>query len=164
MRTRTFCAVAIGLLSLALTSCQNDLDLLKPSQDAEPENTTQLGSSIADGLVAHPSEGFYIIYSSSSDEFITLSEEDYSLFAAFANLVVRGDSNSTGLRSAKPSGDGWKFGGKGKGKLDAISIGYKLSKILGENQDFEIYVEYNDDGSYTVWYREVQKSSKGSNP
>ncbi len=103
MRTRTFCAVAIGLLSLALTSCQNDLDLLKPSQDSEPENTTQLGSSIADGLVAHPSEGFYIIYSSSSDEFITLSEEDYSLFAAFANLVVREDSNSTSLRSAKTS-------------------------------------------------------------
>ena len=164
MRTRTFCAIAIGLLSLALTSCQNNLDLLKPSQDTEPEKITQLGSSIADGLVAHPSEGFYIIYTTSSEEFLTLSEEDYSLFAAFANLVVRGDSNSTGLRSAKPSGDGWKFGGKGKGELDAISIGYKLSKILGEKQDFEIYVEYNADGSYTVWYREVNKSSKGSNP
>jgi hypothetical protein len=164
MRTRTFCAVAIGLLSLALTSCQNDLDLLKPSQYSEPENTTQLGSSIADGLVAHPSEGFYIIYSSSSDEFITLSEEDYSLFAAFANLVVREDSNSNGLRSAKPAGDGWKFGGKGKGKLDAIRIGYELSDLLEEHQDFEIYVEYNADGSYTVWYREVKKSSKGSNP
>ena len=116
MKTRTFCAIAIGLLSLALTSCQNNLDLLKPSQDTEPEQITQLGSSIADGLVA------------------------------------------------QPSGDGWKFGGKGKGKLDAIHIGYELSKILGENQDFEIYVEYNGDGSYTVWYREVQKSSKGSNP
>ena len=67
MRTRTFCAIAIGLLSLALTSCQNDLDLLKPSQDTEPEKITQLGSSIADGLVAHPSEGFYIIYTTSSE-------------------------------------------------------------------------------------------------
>ena len=164
MKTRTFCAIAIGLLSLALTSCQNDLDLLTPSQEAEPETITQLGSSIADGLVAHPSEGFYIIYTSSSEKFLTLSEEDYSLFAAFANLVVREDANSNGLRSAKPAGDGWKFGGKGKGKLDAIRIGYELSDILGENQDFEIYVEYNADGSYTVWYREVKKSSKGSNP
>lgn len=164
MRTRTFCTIAIGLLSLALTSCQNDLDMFKQSQDSEPENMTQLGSSIADGLVAHPSEGFYIIYSTSSEGFLTLSEEDYSMFAAFANLVVREDSNSNGLRSAKPSGDGWKIGGKGKGKLDAIRIGYEISNLIGENQDFEIHVEYNADGSYTVWYREIKKSSKGSNP
>lgn len=164
MRTKTFCAIAIGLLSLALTSCQNDLDLVKPSQDSEPENVTQLGSSIAEGLVAHPSEGFYIIYTTSSDEFITLSEEDYLMFAAFANLVVREDSNSNGLRSAKPSGEGWKIGGKGKGKVDAIRIGFEIADLITENQDFEIHVEYNPDGSYTVWYREVNKSSKGSNP
>lgn len=42
---------------------------------------------------------------------------------------------------------------KCSGKGSTITLAYKISKKIGSDQDFELHVERNSDGSSSVWYR-----------
>jgi len=41
-----------------------------------------------------------------------------------------------------------------------ISVGRKISKKIPKEQDFELYVEYQEDRSFKVWYRLVDNKDK----
>ncbi|MDD6953436.1 MAG: hypothetical protein PUI88_05040, partial [Prevotella sp.] len=65
---------------------------------------------------------------------------------AFSYLVVK----------SAPSGKDWINGGTGRTKLEAISIATKIAQKIPKGKDFEVYVDYHDDGSFTVYYRLVK--------
>ena len=65
---------------------------------------------------------------------------------AFSYLVVK----------SAPSGKNWINGGTGRTKLEAISIATKIAQKIPKGKDFEVYVDYHDDGSFTVYYRLVK--------
>ena len=88
----------------------------------------------------------HIFYEASTDEYTTMSAEDYALMIAICDFFVSEDA---------PKGDGWIVGERGKGRAGAIKVAMKLSKKLEQNLDLEIRVEYADDGSFTVWYRDL---------
>ncbi len=93
----------------------------------------------------------YIIYDASTGEYTAMSEDEYALVNAFANVIVHEDNTA----SRAPQGDGWVVGGRGKGRAGAMKLAMKLANNLEQQRDFEIHVEYADDGSFTVWYRYV---------
>ena len=93
----------------------------------------------------------YILYDASTGEYTTISAEDYALLNTFADVIVREDNPM----SRAPQGNGWVKGGSGKGKGGAMKVAMKLANKLEKQRDFEIHVEYADDGSFTVWYRYV---------
>ena len=64
----------------------------------------------------------------------------------FSYLVVK----------SAPSGKDWINGGTGRTKLEAISIAKKIAQKIPKGKDFEVYVDYHDDGSFTVYYRLVK--------
>ena len=66
--------------------------------------------------------------------------------SCFSYLVVK----------SAPSGKDWINGGTGRTKLEAISIAKKIAQKIPKGKDFEVYVDYHDDGSFTVYYRLVK--------
>ncbi|MDO4722355.1 hypothetical protein [Porphyromonas circumdentaria] len=146
--------LSIGLSLLTLASCQGNKNGIKPNLKETQIKETQLGKVITDGMEKYPTESFYILYSASSKGYTTLTQEDYIVSTAFANLLVRQNNE---LRADDPPKDeGWVLGGTGKGKLDAVRIAYEIADKIKESKDFEIHVEYEKDGSFTVWYRMVE--------
>lgn len=91
-------------------------------------------------------ENSYLVYNASSDTILVMTESDYDVAVAFSYLVVK----------SAPSGKDWINGGTGRTKLDAISIAKKIAQKIPKGKDFEVYVDYHDDGSFTVDYRLVK--------
>ena len=91
-------------------------------------------------------ENSYLVYNASSDTILVMTESDYDVAVAFSYLVVK----------SAPSGKDWINGGTGRTKLDAISIAKKIAQKIPKGKDFEVYVDYHDDGSFTVYYRLVK--------
>lgn len=143
-----------GVCLWALVSCQDNKKEIEPILKKSRVQETELGTIITSGMEANPTEGFYILYDASFHEYTTLTEEEYALSVAFGNLLVRQEQE---LRAGDlPKGQGWIVGGKGKGKLQAIKIAYEIADKIEENKNFEIHVEYHEDGSFTVWYRMIK--------
>lgn len=91
-------------------------------------------------------ENSYLVYNASSDTILVMTESDYDVAVAFSYLVVK----------SAPSGKDWINGGTGRTKLDAISIAKKIAQKILKGKDFEVYVDYHEDGSFTVYYRLVK--------
>lgn len=91
-------------------------------------------------------ENSYLVYNASSDTILVMTESDYDVAVAFSYLVVK----------SAPSGKDWINGGTGRTKLDAISIAKKIAQKIPKGKDFEVYVDYHEDGSFTVYYRLVK--------
>ena len=102
-------------------------------------------------------DGGYIVYSAADRSVITLSYDEYAL-----GSLISGDTEQmqpitevTGkdLRKKIPAHDGWVFAGKCKTRIGALKLAAKISSEIGANENFEIHVERNSDGSSSVWYR-----------
>lgn len=146
--------VIAGVALLNLASCNsNDEPMFENSEEHQTE-MNHLAEILAKVVESHDngtSGDTYILYDASSDEYTTMSAEDYALVNALANVIVHEDTPLT----RAPEGNGWVKGGSGKGKTAAMRVAMKLANKLEEQRDFEIHVEYADDGSFTVWYRYV---------
>lgn len=146
--------VFVGFSMMVIASCQNDD--LTPTQNHEMKQIemTSLTDILVNIVDAHDNASkdyTYILYEASKGIYTAMSEDDYTLFNAFANVVVHDYDPIT----RAPEGKGWVLGGTGKGKSGAMKVAMKLAKRLEQERDFEIHVEYGEDGSFTVWYRYV---------
>ena len=150
----TISLTALGFISFA--SCGNDPESPLPINQQENEIASTPFEKILTKVVTEHKEGdnspSYIIYDASSQEYLTMTADEYYVCDAFATLVVR--DNDSNIKKVPP-GQGWMLAGKGKNKMDALKIARALSGKIPEKQDFEVRVEYNPDGSYSVWYRYV---------
>jgi len=155
MKAKTIIVAACISLTFGLASCSDaeKSQILASNQNNEEIIVTSKLGKVLQSVVeaSNHEEDSYILYDASSDAFISMTASEYELANAFATLVVREKKSITRV----PAGQGWKVGGTGKDKLDAMTIAHKIIKKLPDKQNFEIRVEYNDDGSYTVYYREV---------
>ena len=143
-----------GIAVLGLASCQNDDEPQAPVQEELSTEMTPLAEVLVNVVDSHnngTNGDSYILYDASTSEYTAISAEDYALLNAFADVIVREDNPV----SRDPQGNGWVKGGSGKGKTGAMKVAMKLANNLDEKRDFEIHVEYADDGSFTVWYRYV---------
>ncbi len=145
--------ILIGIAVIGLSSCQNNDEPLAISSESTVEKSTPLGEILANIFQSDNSEEeYYVLFNSESQEFMVLSPDEYAFCKAFASLV---DNESISSIHKAPSGNGWKYGGKGKGRWEALKLADKIAKQIPANRDFEIHVERGDDGSYSVWYRLV---------
>lgn len=143
-----------GIALFGLASCQNDDEPQAPVQEEQSTEMTPLAEVLVNVVDSHNNgtDGdSYILYDASTAEYTTISAEDYALLNTFADVIVREDNPM----SRAPQGNGWVKGGSGKGKGGAMKVAMKLANKLEKQRDFEIHVEYADDGSFTVWYRYV---------
>lgn len=143
-----------GIALFGLASCQNDDEPQAPVQEEQSTEMTPLAEVLVNVVDSHNNgtDGdSYILYDASTCEYTTISAEDYALLNTFADVIVREDNPM----SRAPQGNGWVKGGSGKGKGGAMKVAMKLANKLEKQRDFEIHVEYADDGSFTVWYRYV---------
>ena len=147
-RIFVFCFLCLSL-TFVLASCGNDdVESLQPTA---PVKESPLASKLANALVEAldsltKEENSYLVYNASSDTILVMTESDYDVAVAFSYLVVK----------SAPSGKDWINGGTGRTKLDAISIATKIAQKIPKGKDFEVYVDYHDDGSFTVDYRLVK--------
>lgn len=98
--------------------------------------------------VAEEKGSAFLTYYAPDGTFDVLDDEQYSLSNAFADLIVK-DSKKA------PEGPGWKLAGKGKTKVDALKMARTLMQTIPANMNFEIHVEYDNAGTWYVWYRYV---------
>lgn len=154
MKKAFFMIVFVAISVLCFSSCQADEAPDNQNQGESVVEMTPLADVLTRAVESHkPGDpATYIIYVAATDEFTLFSEEDYSLFSAFAGVIVHDDSSAT----RAPQGSGWTLAGTGKGKLAAMQMATELAGKLEKNRDFEIHVEYGDDGSFTIWYRYVK--------
>ena len=143
-----------GCLLLALASCTND-DCM--SQDVQFESVeSPVFSDLSDILNKIVSDEttqceVYILFDSSDGSFNVMSEEEYM----FCNSIAEFMSNDSNPKKA-PEGNGWRNGGTYKNRLDgAMKAVNKLKKEISADQDFELHVERNGDGTFTIWWRPV---------
>lgn len=147
-RIFVFCFLCLSL-TFVLASCGNDdVESLQPTASVKE---SPLASKLANALVEAldsltKEENSYLVYNASSDTILVMTESDYDVAVAFSYLVVK----------SAPSGKDWINGGTGRTKLDAISIARKIAQKVPKGKDFEVYVDYHDDGSFTVDYRLVK--------
>lgn len=147
-RIFVFCFLCLSL-TFVLASCGNDdVESLQPTA---PVKESPLASKLANALVEAldsltKEENSYLVYNASSDTILVMTESDYDVAVAFSYLVVK----------SAPSGKDWINGGTGRTKLDAISIATKIAQKIPKGKDFEVYVDYHEDGSFTVYYRLVK--------
>lgn len=143
-----------GIALSGLASCQNVDEPQVPTQEeysTEMDPLTEVLVNVVDSHNNGTNGDSYILYDASTGEYTTMSAEDYALLNAFADVIVREDNPV----SRAPQGNGWIKGGSGKGKGGAMKVAMKLANKLEKQRDFEIHVEYADDGSFTIWYRYV---------
>lgn len=144
----------VGFNMMGIVSCQNDDVTPIQNHEMKQIEMTSLTDILVNIVDAHDKASkdyTYILYESSNGIYTALSEDDYALFSAFAYVVVHDYDPIT----RAPEGKGWVLGGTGKGKSGAMKVAMKLAKRLEQERDFEIHVEYGEDGSFTVWYRYV---------
>jgi len=142
-----------GCILMGLPACQSDDEPKYEDNSLESVAETPLGNILSDIFESNDSQkDYYVVFDSSTKEFLVLSPDEYAIGQAFAELVVSEPSSS--IHKA-PKGPGWKFAGSGKGRFNALKLANKLSKEIPADRDFEIHVERGDDGSYSVWYRLV---------
>lgn len=155
MKFKNFIPIAFtGIALFGLTSCQNDDEPQVQTQEdysIEMNPLTEVLVKVLDSHNNGTNGDSYILYDASTGEYTTMSAEDYALLNSFAAVIVHEDHPV----SRAPQGSGWIKGGSGKGKGGAMKVAMKLANTLEEKRDFEIHVEYADDGSFTVWYRYV---------
>lgn len=142
-------AALVLTLSTGFFSCSNTAEPIPSDTGKETAEVNRLQEALVKAV--DTGKEAYIVYTSSNDEYLILSNEDYRLANAFAEMVVKEDNSP----NRAPKGEGWKLGGKGRTKLDALTIAAHISEIIPSNRDFEIHVERHDDGSFSVYYRLV---------
>jgi len=138
-----------GIIMFGFASCQSNDEPQVQNQEEYQTEMSPLEEILVNTIESHNNgtDGdSHIFYEASTDEYTTMSAEDYALITAIADFFVSEDA---------PKGDGWIVGERGEGRAGAIKVAMKLSKKLEQNRDLEIHVEYADDGSFTVWYRDL---------
>lgn len=142
-----------GTFLFGTVSCQNDDVPQASNQEEFQVGMSPLAKILANAIETHEdgTEGdAFIVYDAEADEFTVLSAEEYAFGTAFAAHVSKGVYSS-----APPKGEGWVFAGKGKKGMAALKFAMMVSKQIEKDRDFEIHVEYHEDGTYSVWYRYV---------
>lgn len=142
-----------------LVSCGEDENAVDSAQANQEVGNVKLADAIGalvESKVPKYDEGGFIVYSAKNREFTTLSYEEYALSIVISGETISNDTEtpSNGYAPHKaPQGKGWIYAGKCSGKGSTITLAYKISKRIGADQDFEIHMERNSDGSSSVLYR-----------
>ena len=122
---------------------------------------TKLGKAIASVIEKKDKSDYtsdYIIYSEEDDKCFIFTEEEYSFASAIMDVIKSGASDKIIsseqlLKAPKKPGTDWTYAGKARNALQAIEIGYKISKRAPKGQNIEIRLIAQKDGSYNVYRR-----------
>lgn len=122
---------------------------------------TKLGKAIASVIEKKDKSDYtsdYIIYSAEDDKCFIFTEEEYSFASALMDVIKSGASDKIIsseqlLKAPKKPGTDWIYAGKARNALQAIEIGYKISKQAPKGQNIEIRLIAQKDGSYNVYWR-----------
>lgn len=161
--------LSVALMAMfCVVGCSENEDYTATQPTAQSQTSENKLADALTNLVESSEEkyadGGYIVYSAADKCIITLSYEEYAL-----GIIISGgdaqtqyvtDANGKDLRKKAPQGNGWIFAGKCSGKLGALKLATKISSNIAQDENFEIHVERNSDGSNSVWYRIVPKSDK----
>lgn len=117
------------------------------SVESEVASTSLAGvlANIVDNHDNRAEGDSYIVYDASSDEYLTLSAEEYALACAFASVLVHEDVASAGGE--------WIRCSSGKGASAAREIAMAIARDLQKDRDYQVHVEFATEGSFTVLYR-----------
>ena len=149
------CTFVCGVSLFSCNSVDDDLSVNRVLSAQEEK----LNAALTEFFAENTSEdlfSFYISYSANDDSFVVLTEDDYELYSAFAELVFRDGTYSVdAIKHNAPQGSGWKYYGTCKGKVDSLKAAMQIAKMIKKGADFEIHAEAQADGSYKIWYREI---------
>lgn len=140
-------------------SCEEaDSSVVSQQTDKKPENEklAEALSALVESNDSKYADGGYIVYVANTKEVLTLSYEEYALGVVIGGDTTSGETEtkSDGHAPHKaPKGNGWVYAGKCSGTTSTMTLAYKISRKIGTNQNFELHVERNSDGSSSVWYR-----------
>lgn len=155
--------LTLSILTLGSAACSRNDDskrgtiALDPGQEFVAEKIYENLMLIMEDSSGEFENGGYIVCSAADGEFIILSEFSYSLGDIIYEFI-QGEAVNTTLAEGNqprkaPEGSGWKNAGTFSSKLDALKLANKLAEEIPKGVNFEIHVEYNKDGTFTVWYR-----------
>ena len=142
-----------GCLLLALASCSNENSMFPDVQQESVDSSSdfsQLSYILSQIVTDETAQGdaYVLCY---DGEFNVLSEDEYMLSSSIADFLC----SEKGPQKA-PKGKGWKNGGTYKNRIDgAMKAVKKIQSKIGSDQDFELHVERNGDGTFTIWWRIV---------
>lgn len=151
--------------SLCFYSCDNLKE--NPEEELAIQKNESLATMIQENVFTilddstKCTQNWFIIYSASENETVICSELAYIIVDnilynhpqnEISDSMVVGNMDQT---RAAPQGPGWKNAGRFSGKLGGIRVVNKMAEDIPAGHDVEIYLEYHEDGSYTLWYRVV---------
>ena len=151
--------------AIGMTGCSSSVEetleetIATPSDQALGERLGKVLADLLENNEAVDTVSAYIIYDAEDDTFLTLSDEDYRFFSVITFVLVRGDADFTAETISEPTpqmspqGKGWVYFGKGRGKGQALKMGFAIAKKIPAETTFEIHVEYDAKGNFHIWYR-----------
>lgn len=158
-----FAVMILFMFSLGCTSQIDDENISESDLAIEQQEFVKIFTDLILNKQKGDTQGYTILFFPEDGEFITLTDDEYRLYASFATLLISGKEGDFALPSLAPNngippapeGEGWVYVGKGKGKTQALKMAYQMANKLPKNTDFEIHVKYEDDETFHVWYRLV---------
>ena len=153
------------MLTFCITSCTNNTDSFEELDNSYEQQADSKLSLALKEIISNTEKGEksnFIIYNNENDSYEVFTEYEYYFSKTLASIAFGdGDDFEENVGKQKaPKGKDWTSGGSGKGYSGLISVGRKISKKIPKEQDFELYVEYQEDGSFKVWYRLVDNKEK----
>lgn len=143
-----------GCLTLALASCSNESNMIPDLPDESVESSSvfsQLSHILGQIVTDQAAQGdsYVLCY---DGEINVLTEDEYMLICSIAELL----SGENSPQKA-PRGNGWHNGGTYKNnRVDgAVKAANKIKKLIRADQNFELHIERNGDGTFTIWWRIV---------
>lgn len=142
-----------GCLTLALASCSNESSMNPNLPDESVKSSSvfsQLSHILGQIVTDQAAQGDSYVMCSDGEIYV-LTEDEYMLFSSIADLL----SGENSPQKA-PRGNGWHNGGTYKNSgIGAMKAVNKIKKLIRADQDFELHIERNGDGTFTIWWRIV---------
>lgn len=151
-------------MATIFAACSND-DGVVPATELREDSMSERIAALLDEITTNQDDkydgGGYIIYEAASDSMFVLNEQLYDMVNALASKLF--DAGTTGTLSLTcdavcnaPQGEGWIYVGTCKGRTGSLKLAYKVAKDIPVSCDFEIHAEFQEDGTYKVWYRIIK--------
>jgi hypothetical protein len=157
------CILLCGLCAVFLSCSSNGEENVSDAEIAQNKELAERISIAVQEVTENESgkydEGGYVVYDSQSDSVIICDVLIYGIGEIAENwengtvndTILHNDSNN----KKAPSGKGWIYAGTCKGNVASFKFANKIAQRISQDQDFEIHVEPQSDGSSKVLFRNV---------
>ena len=152
-----------GLCAVFLSCSSNGNENVSDAEIAQNKELAERISIAVQEVTENESgkydEGGYVVYDSQSDSVIICDVLTYGI-GEIAESWENGTTIDTTLYEGSnmkkvPSGKGWIYAGTCKGNVASLKLASKIAQRISQDQDFEIHVEPQSDGSSKVLFRNV---------